>query len=81
MSNAAALRETNSADSGNQSVATRRFFDTATSSWMVKVFPGEYYVTKNPDEVLVTVLGSCVSACDPAYQAGSPYFQMGHTEQ
>ena len=30
---------------------------------MVKVFPGEYYVTSKTDEVLVTVLGSCVSAC------------------
>ena len=30
---------------------------------MVKVFPGEFYVTSKADEVLVTVLGSCVSAC------------------
>ena len=30
---------------------------------MVKVFPGEYYVTAQDDEVLVTILGSCVSAC------------------
>jgi chemotaxis protein CheD len=43
--------------------AGRRFYDTASSSWMVKVFPGEYYVTSKLDEVLVTVLGSCVSAC------------------
>ena len=29
----------------------------------MKVFPGEFYVTAETDEVLVTVLGSCVSAC------------------
>lgn len=84
MSIAGALRETNSgADSGNQSVATRRFFDTATSSWMVKVFPGEYYVTKNPEEVLVTVLGSCVSACirDPrAGVGGMNHFMLPHSK-
>jgi chemotaxis protein CheD len=41
----------------------RRFFDASLGAWVVKVFPGEYYVTKKADEVLVTVLGSCVSAC------------------
>ena len=84
MSIAGALRETNpGVDSGNQSVATRRFFDTATSSWMVKVFPGEYYVTKNPEEVLVTVLGSCVSACirDPrAGVGGMNHFMLPHSK-
>jgi chemotaxis protein CheD len=48
---------------GTQEVASRRFFDAASGTWMVKVFPGEFYVTSKPDEVLVTVLGSCVSAC------------------
>ncbi|MGZ5827134.1 MAG: chemoreceptor glutamine deamidase CheD [Xanthobacteraceae bacterium] len=41
----------------------RRFFDNVAGAWMVKVFPGEYYVTARDDEVLVTILGSCVSAC------------------
>ena len=45
------------------SPAARRFFDNAAGAWMVKVFPGEYYVTGKADEVLVTILGSCVSAC------------------
>jgi chemotaxis protein CheD len=40
-----------------------RFFDTVNGVWMVKVFPGEYYVTSQTDEVLVTILGSCVAAC------------------
>ena len=44
-------------------IASRRFFDRTADAWMVKVMPGEYFVTGKPDEVLVTVLGSCVSAC------------------
>jgi chemotaxis protein CheD len=43
--------------------APRRFYDAASAAWLVKVFPGEFYVTSKSDEVLVTVLGSCVSAC------------------
>jgi chemotaxis protein CheD len=46
-----------------QGAGGRRFFDTVNGVWMVKVFPGEYYVTSQTDEVLVTILGSCVSAC------------------
>jgi chemotaxis protein CheD len=76
-----------SADSGidnsAQSVATRKFFDQATSTWMVKVFPGEYYVTSKDDEVLVTVLGSCVSACirDPrAGIGGMNHFMLPHSK-
>jgi len=55
-----------------QATAGRRFFDNTHSAWMVKVFPGEFYVTRQPDEILVTVLGSCVSACirDPVVGVG-----------
>ena len=50
----------------------RRFFDAANAAWVIKVFPGEYYVTPKADEVLVTILGSCVSACmrDPVIGVG-----------
>jgi len=41
----------------------RRFYDAASSTWMVKVFPGEFHIARKADETLVTVLGSCVSAC------------------
>lgn len=56
----------------SQATAGRRFFDTTHAAWMVKVFPGEFYVTRQPDEILVTVLGSCVSACirDPVVGVG-----------
>lgn len=52
--------------------AGRRFYDSAQAAWVVKILPGEFYVTSDPEEVLVTVLGSCVSACirDPAMQIG-----------
>jgi chemotaxis protein CheD len=57
----------------------RRFFDAASACWMVKVFPGEFHVTDRDDEVLVTVLGSCVSACirDPyAGVGGMNHFML-----
>jgi chemotaxis protein CheD len=60
MSAAAAL----TADAGKMEAAgSRRFYDAASGTWMVKVFPGDFYVTERPDETLVTVLGSCVAAC------------------
>jgi chemotaxis protein CheD len=68
---------------GANAVATRRFFDTAESNWMVKVFPGEYYVTPKKDEVLVTVLGSCVAACirDPVRRVGGMnHFMLPHSK-
>jgi chemotaxis protein CheD len=59
-------------DSPEDGAASRRFFDAASATWMVKIFPGEYYVTRKSDEVLLTVLGSCVSACirDPITGVG-----------
>ena len=71
-----ALAHTQSASAAGADVAAatagRRFFDNSHSAWMVKVFPGEFYVTRQPDEILVTVLGSCVSACirDPVLGVG-----------
>jgi chemotaxis protein CheD len=43
-------------------LAGKRYFDRQFEIEAVKVLPGEYYVTAT-DMVLVTVLGSCVSAC------------------
>jgi chemotaxis protein CheD len=69
-------------DDENSTVsAGRRFFDAASAAWMVKVLPGEFFVTKRPDEVLVTVLGSCVAACirDPiASVGGMNHFMLPH---
>jgi len=40
-----------------------RYWDRSQSSWAAKILPGEYYVTTQPDEIVATTLGSCVSAC------------------
>ena len=84
MSGATALRQTadSGIDDGAKTVATRKFFDTASACWMVKVFPGEFFVTQKSDEVLVTVLGSCVSACirDPRTGVGGMnHFMLPHS--
>ena len=39
-----------------------RYWDKLHDKFAAKILPGEYYVT-GEDEVIVTVLGSCVSAC------------------
>lgn len=46
----------------DEHLAENRYFDRVLNSDAVKVLPGEYFVTGG-QEVLVTVLGSCVSAC------------------
>lgn len=50
----------------------RRFRNPRDGDWYVQVTQGETYVTKSEDEVLTTVLGSCVSACirDPFMRVG-----------
>ena len=74
MIGAAALKQPAGAESetGPHAVAGRRFYDAASASWMVKLFPGDFYVTGKADEVIVTVLGSCVAACirDPVTGIG-----------
>ncbi len=39
-----------------------RFWDKSREAISAKILPGQYYVTTD-DEYIVTVLGSCVSAC------------------
>jgi chemotaxis protein CheD len=43
-------------------LASNHYFDRMFSSEAVKVLPGEYFVT-TANVLMVTVLGSCVSAC------------------
>ena len=40
-----------------------RYWDKTQGMYAAKIMPGEYYVTRHPNELIVTVLGSCVSAC------------------
>lgn len=44
-------------------IQRRSFYDATSATWLIKVLPGEYNVAHRQNEVLVTVLGSCVSAC------------------
>ncbi len=41
----------------------RRASDPTEGRSVVKIGPGEMYVSANPDEAIATVLGSCVAAC------------------
>ncbi|WP_440054348.1 chemoreceptor glutamine deamidase CheD [Pseudoalteromonas sp. T1lg65] len=40
----------------------KRFWDSGRDTVVAKVLPGEFYVSKH-DELISTVLGSCISAC------------------
>jgi chemotaxis protein CheD len=48
-----------------------RYWDAGRGLWTAKILPGEFYAT-GADEGIVTVLGSCVSACirDPVLRIG-----------
>lgn len=39
-----------------------RYWDTSHGHYSAKILPGQYYVSKN-DELIATVLGSCISVC------------------
>ncbi|MGE3539893.1 MAG: chemoreceptor glutamine deamidase CheD [Candidatus Tectimicrobiota bacterium] len=61
-----------------------RYWDPVNHMFAAKILPGEYYVTVE-NEMIVTVLGSCVSACvrDPIYGIGGMnHFMLpaGHRE-
>jgi chemotaxis protein CheD len=61
----------------------RRFYDSKRQRVAAKILPGEYYVTVT-DEVITTVLGSCVSACiwDPeAGVGGMNHFTIPHASR
>ena len=49
----------------------QRSWDRQHVRWSAKIMPGEYFVTRN-DELVSTVLGSCISACihDPVLRIG-----------
>jgi chemotaxis protein CheD len=69
MSSAAAVQRANSRDAVP---APRRYRSPKDGIWHVQLTQGETFVTGAADEVLTTVLGSCVAACirDPAAGVG-----------
>ncbi len=59
-----------------------RFWDKRRGRVMAKILPGEYYVTRQ-DELIGTVLGSCIAACvrDPeAGCGGMNHFMLPHSD-
>ena len=58
----AAASMASEADAFREHLATNRYYDRHFQTDAVKILPGEYFVTAR-DLVIVTVLGSCVSAC------------------
>ena len=50
----------------------RRYVDSAIGATVVQILQGDCYVSAQQDEVLSTVLGSCVAACvrDPVIRCG-----------
>lgn len=50
----------------------KRFHDDTEDVDVVKIFAGDWYVSTRKDEMLATILGSCVSACirDPIVRVG-----------
>lgn len=49
----------------------KRYWDRDIEKFAAKIAPGEFYVTTQ-DELIITVLGSCISACirDPIFGIG-----------
>lgn len=60
-----------------------RFWDNSRQLFLAKILPGQYYVTEN-NELIGTVLGSCVSACicDPITGIGGMnHFMLPETKE
>jgi len=60
-SNTSSVRLAKTDDEASSS--PRRFLHPGDGAWHVQIIQGETFVTTAPDEVLTTVLGSCVAAC------------------
>lgn len=61
----------------------KRYWDKQNNICAAKLLPGEYYVTKD-DELITTVLGSCISACvrDPiAGIGGMNHFMLPESSE
>ena len=50
----------------------RYYFDARVNATMVSVFQGDFYTSANPNEIITTVLGSCIAVCvrDPDIRFG-----------
>lgn len=57
---------------GSLNDGMRRYYDQNFEVTVVKIISGDFYVTDEPNEMIVTILGSCVAACirDPIAGVG-----------
>jgi len=57
---------------GNYFGGDKRYYDQISEHTIVKLYSGDCYVAQEHGEMLVTILGSCISACirDPLLQLG-----------
>lgn len=48
------------------------FYDKNSNMNVIKIISGDFYVSEKPNDVLITILGSCISACvrDPITKIG-----------
>ncbi|MGO9359863.1 MAG: chemoreceptor glutamine deamidase CheD [Xanthobacteraceae bacterium] len=84
LSQATNSRATPAADLADPGYSTRRYHDPTFDAVAVKVLPGEHHVTADPDEMLVTVLGSCIAACirDPVLGVGGMnHFMLSESQE
>jgi len=61
----------------------KKYFDPRRNRTVIRVLPGEHYVSRNSDEMIVTILGSCVAACirDPLTGIGGMnHFMLPESE-
>ncbi len=61
----------------------RKFFDPKWNRTIVRVHPGDHYISEGEDEMIVTILGSCVAACirDPKIGVGGMnHFMLPESE-
>lgn len=66
------FRHRTSNDSYGPADEVKRFYDPRFKATSVMVLPGRHYVSSAPEEMIVTLLGSCVAACirDPVAAVG-----------
>ncbi len=48
---------------GDMNDTMRRYYDEVHECTVIKLFTGGCYVTTDPGEVIITILGSCIAAC------------------
>jgi chemotaxis protein CheD len=75
-------RQSPAASDGDLFKGPKRFFDAKEQKTIIKVFQGGCYVTSNRNEVVSTILGSCIAACirDPRTGfGGMNHFLLPHS--